>query len=212
MFCTQSVKHGSKCHRSMSTLPREHSCVLVPLRVTVPMECREQTLWKWVTDSWSPLVFGHCMDSWCERFSVRFTEVLCGFFSRVSYCKRDTPTLPSLMGRLYFFLIKQLDTHVLEYFFFFFSFKSMFKQILTWQRISVFENMYNYYNITEGSCDWCVRVRKLKETLVMVQQLDKNMSNLRTWLSRIEGDLTKPIVFSVCHSDEIQCKLNEQQV
>ncbi|MCJ8731019.1 hypothetical protein PDJAM_G00191190 [Pangasius djambal] len=55
------------------------------------------------------------------------------------------------------------------------------------------------------------RVRKLKETLVMVQQLDKKMSNLRTWLSRIEGELTKPIVFGVCHSDEIQCKLAEQQ-
>lgn len=46
----------------------------------------------------------------------------------------------------------------------------------------------------------------------MVQQLDKNMSNLRTWLSRIEGELTKPIVFGVCHGDEIQCKLAEQQV
>ncbi|KAI5085852.1 nesprin-2 isoform X2, partial [Silurus meridionalis] len=56
-----------------------------------------------------------------------------------------------------------------------------------------------------------LRVRKLKETLVMVQQLDKNMSNLRTWLSRIEGELTKPIVFGVCHGDEIQCKLTEQQ-
>lgn len=58
----------------------------------------------------------------------------------------------------------------------------------------------------------CLRVRKLKETLVMVQQLDKNMSNLRTWLSHIEGELIKPIVFGVCHGDEIQCKLAEQQV
>ncbi|KAI4872642.1 hypothetical protein NFI96_028689 [Prochilodus magdalenae] len=55
------------------------------------------------------------------------------------------------------------------------------------------------------------RVRKLKETLVMVQQLDKNMSNLRTWLSRIEGDLSKPVVYSACHNDEIQRKLAEQQ-
>lgn len=46
----------------------------------------------------------------------------------------------------------------------------------------------------------------------MVQQLDKNMSNLRTWLSRIEGELAKPITYSVCHSDEIQRKLSEQQV
>lgn len=56
------------------------------------------------------------------------------------------------------------------------------------------------------------RVRKLKETLVTVQQLDKNMSNLRTWLSRIEAELAKPVVYSVCHSDEIQRKLAEQQV
>nr|XP_020467210.1 nesprin-2 isoform X2 [Monopterus albus] len=55
------------------------------------------------------------------------------------------------------------------------------------------------------------RVRKLKETQVTVQQLDKNMSNLRTWLSRIEVELAKPVVYSVCHSDEIQRKLAEQQ-
>uniref|UniRef100_A0A673G3F3 Spectrin repeat containing, nuclear envelope 2b n=1 Tax=Sinocyclocheilus rhinocerous TaxID=307959 RepID=A0A673G3F3_9TELE len=54
-------------------------------------------------------------------------------------------------------------------------------------------------------------VRKLKETLVTVQQLDKNMSNLRTWLSRVEGELAKPIIYSVCHSDEIQRKLAEHQ-
>uniref|UniRef100_A0AAY4B6K7 KASH domain-containing protein n=1 Tax=Denticeps clupeoides TaxID=299321 RepID=A0AAY4B6K7_9TELE len=58
----------------------------------------------------------------------------------------------------------------------------------------------------------CVfRVRKLKETLVTVQQLDKNMSNLRTWLSRIEAELAKPVVYGVCHSDEIQRKLAEHQ-
>ncbi|XP_068574256.1 nesprin-2-like isoform X2 [Cebidichthys violaceus] len=55
------------------------------------------------------------------------------------------------------------------------------------------------------------RVGKLKETLVTVQQLDKNMSNLRTWLSRIEAELAKPVVYDVCHSDEIQRKLAEQQ-
>uniref|UniRef100_A0A8C7YY31 Spectrin repeat containing, nuclear envelope 2b n=1 Tax=Oryzias sinensis TaxID=183150 RepID=A0A8C7YY31_9TELE len=37
------------------------------------------------------------------------------------------------------------------------------------------------------------------------------MSNLRTWLSRIEAELAKPVVYSVCHSDEIQRKLEEQQ-
>uniref|UniRef100_A0A8C1GZA9 Spectrin repeat containing, nuclear envelope 2b n=2 Tax=Cyprinus carpio TaxID=7962 RepID=A0A8C1GZA9_CYPCA len=51
----------------------------------------------------------------------------------------------------------------------------------------------------------------LKETLVTVQQLDKNMSNLRTWLSRVEGELAKPIIYSICHCDEIQRKLAEHQ-
>uniref|UniRef100_A0A3Q2PCH1 Spectrin repeat containing, nuclear envelope 2b n=1 Tax=Fundulus heteroclitus TaxID=8078 RepID=A0A3Q2PCH1_FUNHE len=55
------------------------------------------------------------------------------------------------------------------------------------------------------------QVRKLKETLVTVQQLDKNMSNLRTWLSCIEAELAKPVVYNVCHSEEIHKKLAEQQ-
>nr|XP_040016362.1 nesprin-2 isoform X2 [Gasterosteus aculeatus aculeatus] len=56
------------------------------------------------------------------------------------------------------------------------------------------------------------RVKKLKETLVAVQQLDKNMSNLRSWLSRIEAELSRPITYSVCHLQEIQRRLEEQQV
>ncbi|XP_071405405.1 nesprin-1 isoform X2 [Pithys albifrons albifrons] len=55
------------------------------------------------------------------------------------------------------------------------------------------------------------RVKKLKETLVAVQQLDKNMSNLRSWLAHIESELSKPIVYETCDSEEIQRKLNEQQ-
>ncbi|XP_074540850.1 nesprin-2a [Halichoeres trimaculatus] len=55
------------------------------------------------------------------------------------------------------------------------------------------------------------RVKKLKETLVTMQQLDKNMSNLRSWLSRIEADLSRPITYSVCHHQEIQKRLAEQQ-
>lgn len=56
------------------------------------------------------------------------------------------------------------------------------------------------------------RVKKLKETLVTVQQLDKNMSNLRSWLSRMEAELSRPITYSVCHHQEIQRRLAEQQV
>ncbi|XP_034018265.1 nesprin-2 isoform X1 [Thalassophryne amazonica] len=55
------------------------------------------------------------------------------------------------------------------------------------------------------------RVEKLKATLSTVQQLDKNMSNLRSWLSRIEAELSRPISYSVCHHQEIQRKLTEQQ-
>uniref|UniRef100_H3A7S5 KASH domain-containing protein n=1 Tax=Latimeria chalumnae TaxID=7897 RepID=H3A7S5_LATCH len=55
------------------------------------------------------------------------------------------------------------------------------------------------------------RVKKLKETLVAVQQLDKNMGSLRSWLAHIETELTKPIVYDICESQEIQRKLTEQQ-
>ncbi|XP_051020630.1 nesprin-1 isoform X4 [Acomys russatus] len=55
------------------------------------------------------------------------------------------------------------------------------------------------------------RVKKLKETLVAVQQLDKNMGSLRTWLAHIESELAKPIVYDSCNSEEIQRKLSEQQ-
>nr|XP_023829559.1 nesprin-2-like isoform X3 [Salvelinus alpinus] len=55
------------------------------------------------------------------------------------------------------------------------------------------------------------RLRKLKETLGMVQQLDKNMSNLRSWLSRIETQLARPVTYNVCHHEEIQRRLAQQQ-
>jgi len=55
-------------------------------------------------------------------------------------------------------------------------------------------------------------VRKLTETLVTVQQLDSNMSILRTWLCHMEAELAEPVVYAVCHGDEIQRKLVEQQV
>ncbi|XP_037541118.1 nesprin-1 [Nematolebias whitei] len=55
------------------------------------------------------------------------------------------------------------------------------------------------------------RVKKLKETLVTLQRLDKNMSNLRSWLSRVEAELSAPITYSVCHEQEIQRRLAEHQ-
>uniref|UniRef100_A0AAY5EIT2 KASH domain-containing protein n=1 Tax=Electrophorus electricus TaxID=8005 RepID=A0AAY5EIT2_ELEEL len=55
------------------------------------------------------------------------------------------------------------------------------------------------------------RVKKLRETLVAVQQLDKNMSSLRSWLSHIETELSRPIVYDTCDTSEIQKKLSQQQ-
>lgn len=55
-------------------------------------------------------------------------------------------------------------------------------------------------------------MKKLRETLVAVQQLDKNMSSLRSWLAHIETELSKPIVYTTCDDQEIQRKLNQQQV
>ncbi|KAM8921387.1 LOW QUALITY PROTEIN: nesprin-2 [Pelodytes ibericus] len=55
------------------------------------------------------------------------------------------------------------------------------------------------------------RVKRLKETLVVTQQLDKKMSNLRTWLSCIESELSKPVIYSIYDEQEIQRKLTEQQ-
>nr|XP_051683857.1 nesprin-2 isoform X6 [Oryctolagus cuniculus] len=55
------------------------------------------------------------------------------------------------------------------------------------------------------------RVKKLKETFAFIQQLDRNMSNLRTWLARIESELSKPVVYDVCDDQEIQKRLAEQQ-
>ncbi|KAJ0062831.1 hypothetical protein NL108_008118 [Boleophthalmus pectinirostris] len=55
------------------------------------------------------------------------------------------------------------------------------------------------------------RGKKLKETLVAVQQLDKNMSSLRSWLAHIETELSKPITYDTCEYQEIQTKLDLQQ-
>ncbi|XP_064317024.1 nesprin-2 [Phalacrocorax carbo] len=55
------------------------------------------------------------------------------------------------------------------------------------------------------------RVKKLKETFAFIQLLDRNMSNLRTWLARIESELSKPVVYDICDDQEIQKRLAEQQ-
>ncbi|KAI8478923.1 hypothetical protein Bbelb_433440 [Branchiostoma belcheri] len=57
----------------------------------------------------------------------------------------------------------------------------------------------------------CARIKKLKETLTAVQQLENNMNSLRSWLSEIEQVLSHPVVYESCDATEIQRKLQEQQ-
>ena len=45
-----------------------------------------------------------------------------------------------------------------------------------------------------------------------VQQLDKNMSSLRAWLAHIETELSRPMAYDTCDFQEIQRKLDLQQV
>ncbi|XP_028970453.2 nesprin-1 isoform X2 [Esox lucius] len=65
-------------------------------------------------------------------------------------------------------------------------------------------------DLPECDCD-VNRVKKLKETLVAVQQLEKNMSSQRSWLAHIETELSRPIIYDTCDAQEIQRKLNQQQ-
>ncbi|XP_074986041.1 nesprin-2 isoform X2 [Caretta caretta] len=55
------------------------------------------------------------------------------------------------------------------------------------------------------------RLKKLEGTFAVIQTLDKNMSTLRTWLARIEAELSKPVVYDICDDQEIQKRLAEQQ-
>lgn len=63
--------------------------------------------------------------------------------------------------------------------------------------------------LTIPSCD---RVTRLQETLVAVQQLEKNISSLQPWLAHIGTKLSDPIIYHTCNSQEIQRKLSQQQV
>ncbi|XP_077443053.1 nesprin-1 isoform X2 [Stigmatopora argus] len=55
------------------------------------------------------------------------------------------------------------------------------------------------------------RLKKLRETLVAVQHLENNMSSLRSWLSHIETQLSRPIVYDTCDEQDIHRKLSQQQ-
>ncbi|XP_062901726.1 nesprin-2-like isoform X3 [Mobula hypostoma] len=55
------------------------------------------------------------------------------------------------------------------------------------------------------------RVSTLMERRMSVQNLDGEMSCLRSWLAHIEAELSKPLVYTVCNDQEIERKLAEQQ-
>ncbi|XP_035251209.1 nesprin-1-like [Anguilla anguilla] len=55
------------------------------------------------------------------------------------------------------------------------------------------------------------RVKRLQKTLIAVEQLEKNMSSLQSWLAHIETKLSDPITYHTCDSQEIQRKLSQQQ-
>uniref|UniRef100_A0A3B3SXM0 KASH domain-containing protein n=1 Tax=Paramormyrops kingsleyae TaxID=1676925 RepID=A0A3B3SXM0_9TELE len=65
-------------------------------------------------------------------------------------------------------------------------------------------------DLPECDCD-ITRVRKLRETLVAMQQLDKNMSSLKSWLAHMETQLARPIIYDTCDAQEIEKKLGQQQ-
>jgi ABC-type sugar transport system ATPase subunit len=46
----------------------------------------------------------------------------------------------------------------------------------------------------------------------VVQQLEQNMRRLRQWLAHIEHELSAPIIYTDHDFNEIQNKLQEQQV
>ncbi len=74
------------------------------------------------------------------------------------------------------------------------------------------DTVYCVRNCEEAGNICSFRVKKLRGTLVAVQQLDKNMNSLRSWLGHIETELSRPIVYDTCDYQEIQRKLDLQQV
>ncbi|KAG7465734.1 hypothetical protein MATL_G00156640 [Megalops atlanticus] len=55
------------------------------------------------------------------------------------------------------------------------------------------------------------RMNKLQETLSAVQQLDRDMSSLRSWLAHMEIELFRPVIYRSCDPHEIQSKLSQQE-
>ncbi|XP_036405234.1 nesprin-2-like [Megalops cyprinoides] len=55
------------------------------------------------------------------------------------------------------------------------------------------------------------RVKQLRERLLKEQQLDQHVRGLWAWLSHTEAELTMPLLYSTCHSDEVQRMLAKQE-
>jgi len=56
------------------------------------------------------------------------------------------------------------------------------------------------------------RLKKLEDTLRTVQQLDRNMQQLRQWLIATEHNLTSPLVYQLCDFEEMENHIQAQHV
>ncbi|KAJ8291164.1 hypothetical protein GJAV_G00022150 [Gymnothorax javanicus] len=55
------------------------------------------------------------------------------------------------------------------------------------------------------------KMKRLQETLISAQNIQKDVNSLQSWLIHIESKLSEPIVYHTCDSKEIQRKLTQQE-
>jgi len=58
----------------------------------------------------------------------------------------------------------------------------------------------------------CVRLRRLKDAVKSVEQLEESIKSLRQWLSDMYERFISPVVYQRADTDEIQRHLGEQEV
>jgi len=57
----------------------------------------------------------------------------------------------------------------------------------------------------------CVRLRRLKDAVKSVEQLEESVKSLRQWLLDMDERLMSPVVYQRADSNEIQRHLGEQE-
>jgi len=58
---------------------------------------------------------------------------------------------------------------------------------------------------------WTVRLRRLKDAVKSVEQLQQSVSSLHQWLVDIDERLISPVVYQLADTHEIQKHLAEQE-